>query len=114
MDVVPRRLDDIAPVGTEGAVFDWSVSQAVAEEAAGDAGIVRPVFHPGDVLLFDELFLHATASEPVDAPGALRGRVLVLRAVAVPRGLRALGRLTAVRVAHRRPLDAVVGDSGGQ
>lgn len=64
MDLVPRRLEHIAPAGTEGAAFDWSVSQAVAEEAAGDAGIARPVFEPGDVLLFDELFLHATAAEP--------------------------------------------------
>jgi len=64
MDLVPRRLDGIAPAGTEGAVFDWSVSQAVAEESAGEHGIVRPIFEPGDVLLFDELFLHATASEP--------------------------------------------------
>jgi hypothetical protein len=64
LDVVPRRLDGIAPAGTDGAVFDWSVSQAVAEEAAGEAGIVRPIFEPGDVLLFDELFLHATAAEP--------------------------------------------------
>ncbi|MFL5843050.1 MAG: phytanoyl-CoA dioxygenase family protein [Solirubrobacteraceae bacterium] len=64
MDLVPRRLDTLAPAGTEGAVFDWSVSQAVAEEAAGASGIVRPVFEPGDVLLFDELFLHATAAEP--------------------------------------------------
>lgn len=64
MDLVPRRLDGIAPAGTDGAVFDWSVSQAVAEECAGEAGIVRPVFEPGDVLLFDELFLHATATSP--------------------------------------------------
>jgi hypothetical protein len=62
MDLVPRRLESMAPAGTEGAVFEWSVSQAVAEEAAGDDGIVRPVFEPGDVLLFDELFLHATAA----------------------------------------------------
>jgi hypothetical protein len=64
MDLVPRRLDGMAAAGTEGAVFDWSVSQAVAEAAAGEAGIVRPVFEPGDVLLFDELFLHATATDP--------------------------------------------------
>jgi hypothetical protein len=64
MDLVPRRLDHLAQAGTEGAVFDWSVSQAVAEREAGEAGIVRPVFEPGDVLLFDELFLHATATDP--------------------------------------------------
>jgi hypothetical protein len=64
MDIVPRRLEEIAPTGTEGAAFDWSVSQTVAEEAAGDVPILRPIFEPGDVLLFDEMFLHATAAEP--------------------------------------------------
>ena len=64
LDIVARRLDHVVPTGTEGAVFDWSASQAVAEEAAGDAGIARPIFEPGDALLFDELLLHATAAEP--------------------------------------------------
>ena len=64
MDVVPRRLDEIVPTGTDGAVFEWSVSQVVAEQAAGEAGIARPICEPGDVLLFDEMFLHATAAEP--------------------------------------------------
>jgi hypothetical protein len=64
LDVVPRRLDGIVPTGTEGATFDWSVSRTVAERAAGDSGIVRPIFEPGDALLFDELFLHSTAAEP--------------------------------------------------
>jgi hypothetical protein len=64
LDLVPRRLDGIVPTGTEGATFDWSVSQKVAEETAGEAGIVRPLFGPGDALLFDELCLHSTAAEP--------------------------------------------------
>jgi hypothetical protein len=64
LDIVPRRLDHIVPTGTQGAIFEWSVSPQVAEEAAGDAGILRPIFEPGDVLLFDELFLHSTAAEP--------------------------------------------------
>jgi hypothetical protein len=64
LDLVPRRLDEIVPTGTEGAVFDWSVSQKVAEESAGDAGVRRPIFEPGDALLFDDLFLHATGASP--------------------------------------------------
>lgn len=64
MDVVPRRIDHIVATGTEGATNDWSVSRTVAEQAAGDTGIHRPVFEPGDALLFDELFLHSTAAEP--------------------------------------------------
>jgi hypothetical protein len=64
LDIVPRRLDHIVPTGTEGAIFEWSVSPQVAEEAAGDEGVLRPIFEPGDVLLFDDLFLHSTAAEP--------------------------------------------------
>jgi hypothetical protein len=64
MDVVPRRLDEIVPTGTEGATFEWSVSPAAASEAAGEAGILRPIFEAGDVLLFDEMFLHTTATDP--------------------------------------------------
>jgi hypothetical protein len=63
MDILPRRLDHFVPTGTEGAWFDWSVSPQVVEEtAAGE--VLRPIFEPGDVLLFDELFLHSTAAEP--------------------------------------------------
>lgn len=61
LDLVPRRLDRVVPTGTEGAVFDWSASPAVVAEAAGDVGIVRPTFEPGDALLFDHLLLHSTA-----------------------------------------------------
>jgi hypothetical protein len=64
MDIVPRRLNDFVPTGTEGTEIDYQVSQAVAEEAAGEVGIVRPIFDPGDALLFDELFLHQTGSDP--------------------------------------------------
>lgn len=64
LDVVPRRLEEIVPTGTEGAMFEWSVSEQVAEKAAGETGVLRPIFEPGDVLLFDELLLHSTAAEP--------------------------------------------------
>jgi hypothetical protein len=64
MDVVPRRFDHVLPTGTDGIPFDWAVAPEVATRAAGDAGILRPEFEPGDVLLFDHLFLHRTASEP--------------------------------------------------
>lgn len=64
MDIVPRRLDEYVPTGTEGTWLDFQVSQAVAEEAAAGVGIVRPIFEPGDALLFDEVFLHQTGSDP--------------------------------------------------
>jgi hypothetical protein len=64
LDIVPRRLDEVVPPGTDDAIFPWSVAPAAVERAAGDDGIVRPIFEPGDILLFDELCLHSTAVEP--------------------------------------------------
>lgn len=65
LDIVPQRFDEILPTGTEGALFDWSVSPAVVEEAAGGAdAIVSPEFGPGDALLFDHMFLHRTGIKP--------------------------------------------------
>lgn len=64
MDILPRRLDHYVPTGTEGAWFDWSVSPQVVEETATEGEVLRPIFEPGDVLLFDELFLHSTAADP--------------------------------------------------
>jgi hypothetical protein len=62
--MVPRRVEEIVPTGTAGARFDWSVSPALAEEAAGEGGTMHPIFEPGDVVLFDDYFLHATWVEP--------------------------------------------------
>jgi hypothetical protein len=64
LDMVPRRLDYLVTQQTEEAVLSIQVSQAMAEKAAGDRPIIRPVFEPGDALLFDDLFLHQTGSDP--------------------------------------------------
>ena len=64
MDIVPRRIDRVVETGSGDALFDWSVSTDVVREVAGDAGVVRPEFGPGDALLFDHLFLHSTCVEP--------------------------------------------------
>ena len=67
LDIVPKRIDHVVPAGTEGAAFDWSVSPAVVEEASEGTPVQRPIFEPGDVMLFDELFLHATGAD-IDMP----------------------------------------------
>ncbi len=64
LDIVPRRLDQLVQVGTEGTRMANQVSDHVVTEAVGSDGILRPIFEPGDALLFDELFLHSTASDP--------------------------------------------------
>jgi hypothetical protein len=64
LEIVPRRLEGIVTAGTDEATLDIQVSQAKAEEAAGGTPIVSPIFEPGDALLFDDLFLHKTGSDP--------------------------------------------------
>lgn len=64
LDIVPRRLERHVTTETDEAMMLNMVSQRVAEESAGDRPILRPIFEPGDALLFDELFLHKTASDP--------------------------------------------------
>ena len=63
LDVVPRRLG-LVTTQTDEAMLDYQVSQRVAQESAGERPIVRPIFEPGDALLFDELCLHKTGSDP--------------------------------------------------
>jgi hypothetical protein len=64
LDIVPRRLDAHVDTQTDEAMLDYAVSQRVAENAAGDKQILRPIFEPGDAIFFDELFLHQTGSDP--------------------------------------------------
>jgi len=64
MDMVPRRMTDIVPTGTEGAMFDWSVSQLAVRDAAGDTPPVRLQFREGDAIIFDEMNLHRTGGSP--------------------------------------------------
>jgi hypothetical protein len=64
LDLVPRRLEHYLATGTEGAALDWTISELEVERAADGVGVIRPVFEPGDALLFDELFLHKTGSDP--------------------------------------------------
>jgi hypothetical protein len=64
LDIVPRRLDQLVTSGTDETFLAYQVSQRVAEEAAGERRIIRPIFEPGDALFFDELFLHKTGSDP--------------------------------------------------
>lgn len=64
LEIVPRRFDTLLPTGTEGAMFDWSVSPKLVEEVAATAPVLCPHFAAGDALLFDHMFLHRTAAGP--------------------------------------------------
>lgn len=64
LDIVPRRLDGFLTTQTDEALLDYAASQKVVEEAAGEKGVLRPIFEPGDALFFDDLFMHKTGSDP--------------------------------------------------
>jgi hypothetical protein len=63
MDIVPRRIDRILPLGEEGCHFDWTVSPTTVARAFPGVRPWRPEFEEGDVLLFDEFAVHRTAAE---------------------------------------------------
>jgi hypothetical protein len=63
LDIVARRFNDVVQTGSDGALFNWTIRNETVEQIAWDA-IVRPVFEPGDALLFDHLLLHRTSNQP--------------------------------------------------
>jgi Phytanoyl-CoA dioxygenase (PhyH) len=64
IEIVPRRLEHVVDTGTQGAKFSWAVAPDMIERARADAPIARPIFEPGDALLFDHFLLHRTACDP--------------------------------------------------
>lgn len=62
MDLVPQRLERLIETGEEELANQ--ISDHAAANVAGKSSIVRPIFEPGDALLFDHLFLHQTGSDP--------------------------------------------------
>jgi hypothetical protein len=61
LDVVGRRFDEILPTGN-GAYAAWGIKPEDAERA-GAGATVRPIFEPGDALMFDHLCLHRTGTD---------------------------------------------------
>ena len=64
MFMIPKRLNHIVPTGTEGALFDWSVSQQMINEVCGDEGPTHLQFKAGDAIIFDEMNMHRTSTLP--------------------------------------------------
>jgi hypothetical protein len=64
LDIIPRRLEGVLPAGGEGTDFPIQIAEDAVQAAAAETGVLRPIFEPGDALLFDEVFLHKTGSDP--------------------------------------------------
>lgn len=58
LDVFPRHFDHLVEMGGPD-IFDWAVSNDTAARYDLES-VVRPVFEPGDALLFDQMTLHRT------------------------------------------------------
>ncbi len=61
IDIVPARLEKIVETGTEGAPFDWSVSNQLVDREFKNTPPVTPLFDEGDAIFFDHLNLHRTS-----------------------------------------------------
>jgi Phytanoyl-CoA dioxygenase (PhyH) len=70
LDVVGRHLDTIVPTG--GGSKKYAISNEAAQRV-GAGTIVRPIFEPGDALIFDHLCLHRTGKDP----GMVNGRYAI-------------------------------------
>jgi len=78
LEFVPRRIEDLLETGGEGSGVEGIekpdidgvtahqvlIGTRTAEDAGGEFGVVRPAFAAGDVMLFDDRFLHRTGAEP--------------------------------------------------
>jgi hypothetical protein len=62
LEILPRRLDEILDTGQERQAS--AVTRAQVDAVTGDTPVMRPLFAPGDGLLFDERFLHRTGIDP--------------------------------------------------
>ena len=88
MDMVPKRIERYLLTNTDEAPLDYTISDEQVREAAGDTPIVRPIFEPGDAILFDEMVHSLDGVRPDDAQPSLRRRELVLWQLGLPSGLR--------------------------
>jgi hypothetical protein len=67
LEILPRPMDGLAEMGTYDAIDPRAVSQHVVEQlsAEADIPIQRPLFEPGDAMLFNEVFVHRSDVRPV-------------------------------------------------
>jgi hypothetical protein len=62
LELLPARLNQILPTGTDGAQMDWCVSPKFVDGTFPGA-CIRPEFKAGDALIFDHFLLHRTSRD---------------------------------------------------
>lgn len=61
--VLPKRMGEILPLNAESPV-PWDISPAVVEAAGEGIAPVELTLRPGDALMFDEMLVHSTRTDP--------------------------------------------------
>lgn len=64
LQMIPRRLDHVVGAGAGNAAFSWSIDSDLIDTLTEGAGPTWLDFEAGDVVFFDELNLHSTATRP--------------------------------------------------
>lgn len=67
LEVVPGGRTGLAETGTFDALDRRAIPERVAEQLAAEGGrpVERPLFHPGDGILFDQYFVHRSDPRPL-------------------------------------------------
>jgi hypothetical protein len=67
LDILPGPRRELAETGTHDAVERRAISPHIADKLARESGrpIVRPLFEPGDGILFDQYFVHRSDIRPL-------------------------------------------------
>ncbi len=89
LDLVPRRLSELVPTQTDEALLAIQVRSRRPRRPPAKR-VIRPIFEPGDALLFDELFLHQTGSDPAMPKPRYAIESWFFGALGLPGGLRAV------------------------
>jgi hypothetical protein len=63
LDVLPRRMDRFVETSV-APPLDFIVAQETVDELAAETPVVRPIFEPGDALIFDQFLMHQTGWGP--------------------------------------------------
>lgn len=64
LQMVPHRLHEVVGAGAGNAAFSWSIETELIDRLTDGKGPAWLEFEAGDVIFFDELNLHSTATRP--------------------------------------------------
>jgi len=60
LEVFPQRINELLPVGGQGAATSWEIAESVAYARMGADKAWFPTFRAGDAFVFDHLHVHRT------------------------------------------------------